>query len=150
MNKFNEYPKVMKHPAHTPALWKTLEGKGTGLFTPDTICTQTERFPDVTVVTLDDERRYVAKGYRPASNPNPEEYEQAMLDSQPFCGHQFQEFPKYKYHAYEFPVVVKNKEEESDLGDEWKDSPVVFNEEETPEPSKIDKRTREYRQQHLT
>ena len=127
---FQEYPKKLHHPEHAPAIWKTLEGKGTGLFVPDTICTQPERFPDVTVTTLDQEKQYASKGYRPANIPDPSEYERAILDAQPAQGHAFQEFPKYKYHPIKIPVIVKNKEEERALGRGWHDLPVEATEED--------------------
>jgi hypothetical protein len=36
----------------------------------------------------------------------------------------FPDYPKYKYHAHEKPVIVPHAEAERALGDEWKDSPA--------------------------
>ena len=169
MIQYQEFPKIMKHPKHAPAIWRQLEGKGTGLFSPDTICTQQERLPDVTVYTADDEKRYAARGYRPANNPDPSAYEQAILDAQPSCGYQFQAFPKYKYHAYELPKVVQNEAEEAALGAGWSDAPIMATEDDliaygaekpdqgatlpleavetkAEEAERIDRRTRAYKQ----
>ena len=33
-------------------------------------------------------------------------------------------YPKYKYHAKKEPVLVHNEEQESKLGDKWKESPA--------------------------
>lgn len=38
--------------------------------------------------------------------------------------HEFQAFPKWKYHASKEAVIVESKEAESALGDEWVDSPA--------------------------
>ena len=133
MNKFNEYPKVLKHPQHSPAVWKQLEGKGKGLFAPDTVCTQPERLPDITVTDIEQEKLYASRGYRPANNPDPQAYEQAILDAQPFSGQDFQEFPKWKYHAVKLPLVVKTAEEEAALGPSWADAPIMATEEDLAE-----------------
>lgn len=135
MNKFNEYPKVMKHPQHSPAVWKQLEGKGKGLFVPDTVCTQPERLPNITVTDIEQEKLYASRGYRPANNPDPAAYEQAILDAQPYSGDAFQEFPKWKYHPFQIPVVVKSASEERALGPEWKDAPIVATEDDVAPPA---------------
>lgn len=36
------------------------------------------------------------------------------------------EYPKFKYHASLEPVIVKNKQEEDQLGKDWKGSPKDF------------------------
>jgi len=133
MNKFNEYPKVLKHPQHSPAVWKQLEGKGKGLFAPDTVCTQPERLPDITVTDIEQEKLYASRGYRPANNPDPQAYEQAILDAQPFSGQDFQAFPKWKYHATQIPVVVKTAAEEKALGPGWADAPILATEDDLVE-----------------
>lgn len=143
MNKFQEYPKKMSHPQHAPAVWAQMKGtaayeeakaagrvaKG-GLFAPDTVCTQVERFPEVTVTTLDQEKQYAAKGYRPNNMPDPAGYEQAILDTQPTTSYKFQPYPKWKYHALEVPVIVQNELEDKALGPEWKDSPIIATEDD--------------------
>lgn len=134
MNKFQEYPKKMSHPQHVPAQWKQLDGKGKGLFAPDTVCTQVERYPEVTVVNLDQEKQYAAKGYRPNNMPDPAGYEQAILETQPaIAGYVFQPYPKWKYHPIEIPVIVKDELEEKALGPEWKDAPIIATEEDLVE-----------------
>jgi hypothetical protein len=139
MNTFQEYPKKMVHPQHEAAKWKTLEGKGVGLFAPDTIMTAPERFPDVQVTTKEQEQYYAARGYRPNNMANPQEYEQAILESAPVDGYGFQAFPKWKYHAMEMPVIVKTAQEESNLGSSWSDTPIIATEDDlieaaTPAP----------------
>ncbi len=131
--QFKEYPKLLKHPQYKAAQWKTLEGKGVGLFAPDTICTSPERFPDVTVTTKEQEQYYAARGYRPTNMANPVEYEQAILESAPVEGYGFQEFPKWKYHAIEMPELVKSKDEEAALGDGWGDAPIIATEDDLEE-----------------
>ncbi len=169
MSKFQEYPKLMKHPSHQDAQWKTLEGKGVGLFAPDTIMTSPERFPDVTVVDLKQEQYYASRGYRPNNIADPVQYEQAILESAPVNGYGFKEYPKYKYHAFNIPVIVQNKAEEMNLGEGWEDSPIIATEddfiekvemESKPLPErgertethkenqKVDKRSKEYRDKH--
>jgi len=161
MNQFNEYPKLMKHPGHRPAQWKKLEGKGVGLFSPDTVMTAAELFADVTVSTLDQEKQYAARGYRPSGIADPEQYEQAFLESSP-NGYIFQEFPKMKYHALQAPVIVNDKQEEKALGAGWHDMPVEATEDdfiaaesqndetnqvaaELESSEKLDKRSKAYR-----
>jgi|SRR5882672_1226477 len=150
MSKFQEYPKRLIHPQHTDAQWKKLEGKGVGLFEPDTIMTSPERFPDVTVMDLKQEQYYAARGYRPNNMADPDTYEQAVLESKPVEGYGFQEFPKWRYHAFEIPVIVNNKQEEKSLGEGWSDSPIIAMEEdyqdaETSVIEKVDKRSKAYR-----
>jgi len=128
--QFQEFPKRMSHPQHAPAQWKQLEGNGKGLFAPDTVCTQVERFPEVTVTTLDQEKMYAARGYRPNNMPDPAGYEQAILDTQPTTGYEYQPYPKWKYHPIEIPVIVKDELEEKALGPEWKDAPIIATEED--------------------
>lgn len=128
--QYQEYPKIMKHPQHAPAIWRQLEGKGKGLFAPDTVCTQVERFPDITVTDINQEKQYAAKGYRPANNPDPEGYERAMLEAQPVDKYVYQEYPKWKYHMIEVPVIVKNEAEERALGPGWSDTPILATEED--------------------
>lgn len=130
---FNEYPKLMKHPQYAAAVWRTLEGKGVGLFTPDTIMISPERFPDVTVTNLDQERQYAARGYRPNNVANSTEYEQAVLEAQPVNGYAFSEFPKWKYHAFHMPVIVKTAEEEAALEAGWEDKPIIATEDDLEE-----------------
>lgn len=131
MSSYKEYPKVMKHPQHQPAVWETLPGKGTGLFAPDTVMKSPERFPDVTVHTIDQEKQYAARGYRPANmGVDAKQYEQAILEAEPVDGYTFNEYPKWKYHAFEVPKIVHSKEEETALGEGWSDRPVEATEDD--------------------
>jgi hypothetical protein len=147
---FQEYPKLMKHPAHSPAVYEQLPGKGIGLFTPDTVCRSPERFPDVTVATVDDEKKYASKGYRPANMVNAGDYEATLLEFSPVSGYINNEYPKWKYHPFELSKIVKTKAEELSLGDGWQDSPVIATEDDLDDIAslsdvKIDKRSKEYR-----
>lgn len=146
MGPFQEYPKKMHHPQHAPAVWQKQKGtpayeaalaagkvSGSGLFAPDTVCTTTERFPDVVVTNLEQEKYHAARGYRPANVADPDAYEQAVLEAQPTSGYKHEEFPKWKYHALKIPVVVKSKQEELDLGKGWSDQPVIATEDDLVE-----------------
>ena len=82
---------------------------------------------------IEQEKLYASRGYRPANNPDPQAYDQAILDAQPFSGQDFQEFPKWKYHAVQIPVVVKSAAEERALGAEWEDAPIVATEDDLAE-----------------
>ena len=42
------------------------------------------------------------------------------------------EYPKWKYHATEQPVVVESAEQEEALGKEWADSPAAFEKKAAP------------------
>lgn len=133
MSQFQEYPKKMSHPQHVAAVWKQLEGKGKGFFAPDTVCTQPERFPEVTVTDLNQEKMYAARGYRPNNMADPDAYELAILETQPHTGYKFQPFPKWKYHAMEIPVIVQNEAEEKALGPGWADAPIIATEDDIVE-----------------
>jgi len=163
MSQFQEYPKVLSHPSHAPAEWKKLEGKGVGIFTPDTVMTSPERFPAVTVKNKDQEDYYASRGYRPNNNPDPVAYEQALMESQYVPGYANNEYPKWKYHAMEIPVIVKSPQEEDALGEGWGDSPIIATEDDivmnpavavqasaqqTAEAAqvKVDKRSKAYKQ----
>lgn len=164
MANFNEYPKLLKHPSYQTAKWKTLEGKGVGLFAPDTICTSPERFPDVTVMAKEQEQYYAARGYRPTNMANSDEYEQAILESAPVEGYGFKAYPKWKYHSVEMPQIVQNKGAEDALGDGWVDAPIIATEDDLStylaslsgeqeadqeeKPSKIEKRTKAFKTQN--
>lgn len=130
---FQEYPKRMVHKDHTQAVFKPLteeEQKMKGLFASIPQLLTPERFADITVSNLDQEKQYASKGYRPASGANMAEYEQAILDQKPHDGYVLQAFPKYKYHAFNMPVVVKDAAAEAALGEGWEDSPVIATEDD--------------------
>jgi hypothetical protein len=38
-----------------------------------------------------------------------------------------QEFPKWKYHATNAPVIVSDPDKEAELGPDWEDTPAAFN-----------------------
>ena len=123
---FNQYPRVMVHPHRKAAVWKTADRKGPGAFMePETTMISPERFPDVTVKTLEQEKRYASLGYRPANCGDAAEYEQTVLESQPPDGYAFQAFPKWKYHATEMARLVQDTGEEAALGDGWGDAPII-------------------------
>lgn len=130
MSQFQEFPKVMSHPAHAPAEWKKLEGEGVGIFTPDTVMTAPERFPPVTVKNKEQEDYYASRGYRPNNNPDPVGYEQALMESQYVPGYENSAYPKWKYSKMEIPVIVKNPQEEDALQGEWFDYPVEATEDD--------------------
>jgi hypothetical protein len=130
MSTFQEFPKKMHHPSHVPAVWKQLAGKGQGLFAPDTVCTQVERFPEVTVCDINQEKMYASRGYRPNNMPDPVGYEQAILDTQPGSNCTLTEFPKWKYHAMQIPLIVQNADEERALGAGWADAPIIATEDD--------------------
>ena len=127
---FQEYPKLMKHPDHKAAVWRQLEGKGTGLFVPDTVLVTPEKLPDVTVVNKSQEQQYAARGYRPTNVANAAEYEQAILEQAPVTGYLDVEYPKWKYHAMQIPKLVNSKAEEDALGAGWSNVPVIATEDD--------------------
>ena len=114
----------MHHPGHSPAEYENI-GTGSGFFQAETRIKKIEMFPDVTVFTVEDEKSYAAKGYRPNVMTNAAEYEQSILDAEAnINGGGFQEFPKWKYHHFEAPELVNNKKEEKALGEGWFDNPA--------------------------
>lgn len=129
MAQFKPYPKIMKHPLHAPAEFKTLPGNGKGLFAPDTVQTKAERLPDVTVTNEEQEKKYAALGYRPP-NVNAKEYEQAILENNNPDDFSFWPYPAWRYHAIHAPVIVKNEEEDRELGEEWSTTPLVATEDD--------------------
>ena len=123
---FSQYPRVLVHAAKQAAVWKTADRKGPGAFMePETVMISPERFPDVTVNTLEQEKRYASLGYRPANCGNAAEYEQTLLESLPPNGYEFQAYPKWKYHATEMARMVNDASEEAALGEGWGDSPII-------------------------
>jgi hypothetical protein len=140
--KFQEFPKRMVHPAHSPATYVTAPGKGTGLFAPETTIKTVEKFPDVTVVDERQEALMASKGYRPVNSGLSEKDYQAAVLQQVMPEHAFQKFPKWKYHAFEASCIVKSQEEEDALGDDWKDAPVIATEDDDiPEMTVAPERT---------
>lgn len=140
---FNEYPKKMSHPEYRAAVVEQLPCNckpgvkctcRTGLFARDWVCKSPERFPEITVMTLDQEKQYAARGYRPNNMANSSEYEQAILEMAPVTGYGFQAYPKWKYHAFEIPKIVGSAAEEAELGDDWSDAPVLATEDDVEEP----------------
>jgi len=136
---FQEYPKRMSHKDHQDAIWEQLPGKGTGLFVPDTVMKSPERFPEVVVHTLDQEKLYASRGYRPNNMANAAEYEQAILEQNPVEGYVPQEYPKWRYHPIEISRIVHSAEENEALGEGWFDYPVEATEDDLPaEPTKAE------------
>lgn len=142
MSDFKEYPKKMRHPEHAAAVFQQLpcdcKDKNkcncrTGLFAKDTIMKSPERYPEVTVFTLNQEKQYASRGYRPNNMANSDEYDQAILESSPVAGYRFIEFPKWKYHAFEIPVVVQSAQEEEALGEGWSDTPIQATADDLPQ-----------------
>ena len=124
MNGFQEYPKRMSHPQYAAAVFEQLQGKGVGLFAPDTVMRSPERFPEVTVHTKEQEQMYLARGYRPNNAADAAAYELALLEGKPVSGYANNAYPKWKYHPLEIPVTVADKVAEDALGEGWYDSPI--------------------------
>lgn len=133
MADFKQYPKRMIHSAHALAVFKPLtpeQEKMKGLFAPIPELLSPERYPDVVVSTIEQEKQYASKGYRPANQSNEEEYQSAILESDRVVGYKFSLYPKWKYHPMQMPVIVQDASEEKALGDGWEDSPVMASEED--------------------
>lgn len=139
MSEFKEFPKKMSHPEYQAAVFEQLPchcvdkhkcNCRTGLFARDTICKSPERFAEVTVHTIDQQRQYEARGYRSNSSADRAAYEQALLESAPVAGYRNNEYPKWKYHPLEIPVTVADKAAEDALGDGWYDSPIEATEDD--------------------
>lgn len=143
---YQEFPKVLKHPAHqrarkvaeaTPAIPPSL---GVPLIPAQPEQWEPERFADVTVMSADDEAYYVAKGYVSAGNPDAAAFETAHAS--PFvAGRKVAEWPKIingvltqdpdapistfaKYPMWLTPevgepVLVASESEEKIMRDRW-------------------------------
>lgn len=163
-SKFQEFPKILKHPNHADAVFiqppckckRTPCNCRTGLFAVDTVCTSPERYPDVTVSDQNQEEHYVSRGYRSSNIANASEFEKSLLDSSVISGSVSNEYPKWKYHPVEIPLLVNDLQEEKSLGNEWSNVPVMATEddleyesssfEEEKREVKIDKRSKAYKE----
>lgn len=133
---FQEYPKMMSHPHHKDAVW--VKNEKIGPFEPGTTMLSAEMFPPVTVTTMAQEQYYASRGYRPNSIPDPQAYEQAMLESTLVAGYVNNDYPKWKYSKVDIPVIVKSKAEEDALEGEWFDSPAFATADDiNPNPSSL-------------
>lgn len=161
MSQFNEFPKVMTHKDHAPAVFARLtpeQEKMKGMFAPVPELISPERLPNVSVFTKEQEQQYASKGYRPASNANAEEYEQSILEAKHVDGYVNNDYPRWMYNAVEIPIVIYNAQEEKALGQDWKRFPVIANEDDLIETHEVvahtgverhglkpDKRSKEYK-----
>lgn len=120
---FNEYPKVMKHPAHKPAVIAKWDPK---IKDPkDQVQGSSAKFPEVIVHNLDQEQQYAALGYKPNGISDPEAYRKAMTGNETKPDGSNKEYPKFLYKADDSvesghkAQLVKDKAEETALGKGW-------------------------------
>lgn len=125
MINYQDYPKVMNHPGHQPATFKreSAEGLAKGL-EPGTYDAKPALLAPITVHNPEQEEQAAARGYVPAGVSDAQAYRRATLKSNEGVPGVFLEFPKWKYHAIEEPVIVKNADEEEALGAGWADNPA--------------------------
>ena len=129
---FQEYPLVMRHPNHQPATQITdpmsdLERKA-AVYKPNT-WGKAALLPDVTVHNKDQEEQFASKGYRRSGVSDPEAYARSRAGEPTRDSLEYQEYPKWKYHASKEPKLVSSKTEEIDLGPWWFDRPDMVQEE---------------------
>lgn len=124
MANYEEYPKEMHHPQARPAEHKMepREGLPKGM-EPGTYDAKPAFLPPVTVHTRVQEEQAAAKGYVPNGESDPEAYRRGTLGITEPVQHVHREFPKWKYHAVEEPVLVETAEDEAALGASWADLP---------------------------
>ena len=127
MSNFNAFPKIMKHPDHKDAVFGETIGKGLFAETP---LISAARLLDVTVFTVDDEKRLASRGYRPANMANAAEYAAVILEQPDVEGYVYKEFPKWRHHPVFPSKVVNSKEEQDSMGEGWADFPVEATEED--------------------
>src|SRR5258708_8867245 len=94
--RYQEFPKVLTHPQHRPAVIAKWDPKIKNQ--AEQPQGRPERFPPVTVHNLDQEQQYAAKGYAPAGKADPEAYRRAMTgnDEKPYA---FVPYPNWLYLA---------------------------------------------------
>ncbi|HEY4037813.1 MAG TPA: hypothetical protein VGM15_03245 [Burkholderiaceae bacterium] len=122
--KFTEYPKVMMHPNYqAPALSGDSRGPA-GAFKPDQFQAppSSPKFPPVIVNSAAQEGEYAARGYVPQGASSGDAYYKAFTGQQPTTKAKV-EYPKWKYHPSEAPVIVQNEREERALKGRWFDNP---------------------------
>lgn len=97
-----DYPKVLTHPTQT----------------------NKDRVPiTVSVESLEQEQEYLAKGFRVGFAQDPMAFA-AAASGMPPPDYQYQEYPKWKYHASETACIVEDRDEEDALGEQWYDNPA--------------------------
>ena len=100
----------------------------------------------MTVTNRASEQEYAAKGYRPVHMGNAAEYENTILEGSVHVDGAKTDFPKWKYHDEEMPVIVNDAAEEKALGDGWRDTRLPVEASEVPQshvpPPKVDGRSK--------
>jgi hypothetical protein len=130
---FAEYPLVMHHPNHRPAVYKAEPPKPANAPLIPASSNPAGTFggsvgmsaylPDVTVTTADEEAQYAAKGYCRAGVSDPAAYEAAISGRPLQNSSEFHAYPKWKYHLTLEACVVNSRDEEKALGAGWADRP---------------------------
>ncbi|MDE2439732.1 MAG: hypothetical protein KGP14_01815 [Betaproteobacteria bacterium] len=103
---FQEYPKVLSHPAEAPAVvsqWNEQMQR----HVPEH--GMPAKFQPVTVHNRDQEEEYLAKGYQASGRSDPNAYEKARASVEP-TDYSFQEYPKWVGDK-----IVNSREEEDML-----------------------------------
>lgn len=134
---YQEYPKVMSHPQHKAAVIGQRRDEK-----PEEYARRFAvegpvapvKLPPVTVHTREQEEEAAAKGYLPNGTPDPDAYYSAIAGV--VAVHDYIEYPKWKYHPEEAPVIVQDAAAEKALGPGWFSNPacVAPAEDEPPAP----------------
>lgn len=113
MSDFREFPKMMVHPAHEPAVLSTIfplgykprEGERENPGRP-------ERFPPITVNDANQQEMYEARGYRVQGESSAEAFDEAKSGKP--AHYAYDEYPKW-LRIHDDDVLVKSQAEEHAL-----------------------------------
>lgn len=113
MSGFREFPKMMVHPAHEPAVLSTIFPLG---YKPKPGETENpgrpERFPPVTVNDANQQEMYEARGYRAQGEGSEEAFDEAKSGKP--AHYAYDEYPKW-LRIHDEDVLVKSQAEEHAL-----------------------------------
>ncbi len=130
MAEYKEYPKWMHHPNYVPATVIREERDPRFPKASPGAHGEPAKFAPQLAVSLEDEERWASLGYLPAGVGDSDAYHAQMAHAATPNDHVHHEFPKWKYHYEEAPVLVQDAEEEAALGPWWFDRPDLVQPEE--------------------
>src|ERR1700685_3917338 len=113
MSGFEEFPKMMVHPAHSPAVLSTIfplgyKPKPGEVENPG----QPERLPPVTVLDANQQEMYEARGYFVQNTGGAKGFDDAKSGKP--ASYAYQEYPKW-IRMHDEEVLVKSEAEEHKL-----------------------------------
>jgi hypothetical protein len=119
---YKEFPKVLKHPDHSPPrlVSPAIPGRASSAIPTDCgngteAVWQPEKFPPMTVANTTEEARFVAEGYVAAGTADPIAFDHCMNTGPTPPPREFAEFPKWCTRASGEPVLVRTAAEEEAL-----------------------------------